>query len=50
MKENKTKAVAVRVTPTQEEALNKIVEGGTAKNYSQAIQYLINQYAILNSK
>ena len=50
MKDQKTKGVGVRLSETQEETIKGIINKGLAKNTSAAIQYLINQYAILNSK
>ncbi|EJG2382741.1 TPA: hypothetical protein ACK2W9_005450 [Klebsiella michiganensis] len=47
MKENKNVSVGVRLTTAQEEILQSIVESGKAKTISSAIQYLIQQYAIL---
>lgn len=47
MKENKTISVGVRLTSAQEQTLKSIVESGKAKSISSAIQYLIQQYAIL---
>lgn len=50
MKENKEKKISVRITEFQDTVLQKIVSQGLAKNQSAALQYLINQHAILNSK
>lgn len=50
MKENKSISVGLRINETQSEVLTKLISEGKAKNQSQAIHYLINQYAILQSK
>ncbi len=47
-KENKVKMVGVRLTETQAGLLDKLISTGKAKTPSSAIQYLINQYQILN--
>ncbi len=50
MKEKKTISVGVRLSPTQEEILKSLIMCGKATTMSSAIQYLIQQYGILDSK
>lgn len=50
MKEKKTINVGVRLSPTQEEILKSLIVCGKATTMSSAIQYLIQQYGILDSK
>ena len=50
MKEKKTISVGVRLSPTQEEILKSLIVCGKATTMSSAIQYLIQQYGILDSK
>ncbi|WP_336983867.1 MULTISPECIES: hypothetical protein [unclassified Cedecea] len=47
MKEKKTISVGVRLSPAQEEILKSLIACGKATTMSSAIQYLIQQYAIL---
>lgn len=46
---NKTQGVGVRINETQMAVLKKLIADGKAKNVSTAIQYLINQYAVLSN-
>ncbi|EOO6337884.1 hypothetical protein [Escherichia coli] len=46
----KSITVAAKISQDQITALDKIVADGKAKTRSAAIQYLISQYSILNSK
>ncbi|EOI1328056.1 hypothetical protein I5466_10810 [Citrobacter koseri] len=50
MKEKKTISVGVRLSPTQEAYLQKLIREGRASTISGAIQYLINQQVILGGK
>lgn len=50
MKEKKTISVGVRLSPTQEAYLQKLINEGKASTISGTIQYLINSYAILDNK
>lgn len=50
MKETKLNVVTSKINNNQLAILDKLIEGGKAKTRSSAIQYLINQYAILQSK
>lgn len=45
-----TRAIGVRITPLQEEYLQKLVDEGKVKNINQAIQYVLNSFIILNNK
>lgn len=47
MKEKKTEQVTVKLTPTQKEFLDSMIETGKAKNLAASIQYLINIAMIL---
>ena len=47
MKQRKNNMVGVKLNDSQTEALDKMIDGRTIKNRSQAIQYLINQKLIL---
>ncbi|USL56778.1 hypothetical protein IAQ00_13755 [Pantoea ananatis] len=47
MKEKKNNMVGVKLNDNQTETLDKMIDGKTIKNRSQAIQYLINQKIIL---
>lgn len=47
MKEKKENMVGVKLNDTQVETLDKMIDGKTIKNRSQAIQALINKKAIL---
>ncbi|MDF2784197.1 MAG: hypothetical protein K0S95_732 [Pantoea eucrina] len=48
MKEKKTEQVTVKISITQKEFLNSLIEKGKAKNLAQSIQHLINMAMILN--
>ncbi|WP_213712590.1 hypothetical protein [Cedecea lapagei] len=50
MKDNKTNQVGVKLTDRQIAVLNELITGGKAKTKASAIQYLIDQYQILNGK
>ncbi len=50
MKELKSHPVSVKLNDTQMKILDELIEGGKAKTKASALQYLINQYTILNSK
>lgn len=50
MKELKSHPVSVKLNDTQVKLLEKLIQEGKAKTKASAIQYLINQYSILNSK
>lgn len=45
-----TRTIGVRITPLQEEYLQKLVDKGKVKNMNQAIQYMLNSYIALSSK
>ena len=45
-----TRAIGVRITPVQEEYLQKLIDDGKVKNLNQALQYILNSYIVLNSK
>lgn len=45
-----TRSIGVRITPLQEEYLQKLVDKGKVKNMNQAIQYILNSFIILNNK
>ncbi|EMF23079.1 hypothetical protein H262_11559 [Citrobacter freundii GTC 09479] len=45
-----TRSIGVRITPLQEEYLQKLVDKGKVKNMNQAIQYMLNSYIALSSK
>lgn len=47
-KDVKNKSIGVRLNESQMEVLQKIKNEGKATSISTAIQYLINQWAILN--
>ncbi|MGP6488953.1 hypothetical protein [Duffyella gerundensis] len=47
MKEKKTEQVTVKLTPTQKEFLDSLIETGKAKNLAASVQYLINIAMIL---
>jgi len=47
MKEKKDNMVGVKLNDTQIEMLDKMIDGKTIKNRSQAIQALINKKIIL---
>ncbi|CAI1548928.1 MULTISPECIES: hypothetical protein [Serratia] len=46
-KKNKNKQINVRLSDTQMQYLQQLVDSGKAKTQSGALVYLINQYAIL---
>lgn len=50
MKETKQHQVGVKLNDVQVQLLEKLIQEGKAKTKASAIQYLINQYSILNSK
>ncbi|CAD5357710.1 conserved protein of unknown function [Citrobacter freundii] len=50
MAKETTRAIGVRITPLQEEYLQKLVVKGKVKNMNQAIQYVLNSFIILNNK
>lgn len=50
MAKETTRAIGVRITPLQEEYLQKLVDDGKVKNLNQALQYVLNSFIILNSK
>ncbi|WP_368894162.1 hypothetical protein [Kluyvera ascorbata] len=50
MKENKSISIGLRINETQAGVLAKLISEGKAKNQSQAVHYLINQHAILQTK
>ncbi|WP_212408473.1 hypothetical protein [Erwinia sp. E602] len=45
--ELKSKTITVRLTESQQEAVDSLISTGKAKTNASAIQYLINQYMIL---
>lgn len=49
-KGKKTRSIGVRITPLQEEYLQKLVDEGKVKNINQAIQYVLNQTIILGGE
>lgn len=50
MKELKSHPVSVKLNDAQVQLLEKLIQEGKAKTKASALQYLINQYSILNSK
>lgn len=50
MAKEKTRAIGVRITPLQEEYLQKLVNDGKAKNLNQALQYVLNSHIALSNK
>ncbi|EMO5716221.1 hypothetical protein RVW00_001162 [Enterobacter bugandensis] len=50
MAKETTRSIGVRITPVQEEYLQKIVDDGKTKNLNQAIQYVLNSYIVLSNK
>lgn len=50
MKEIKSHPVSVKLNDAQVQLLEKLIQEGKAKTKASALQYLINQYSILNSK
>lgn len=50
MKEQKNISLGLRITPTQAAILDKLIENCLVKTRSEAVQYLIMQYGILNNK
>ena len=50
MKEIKSHPVSVKLNDAQVQLLEQLIKDGKAKTKASALQYLINQYTILNSK
>lgn len=50
MKETKQHQVGVKLNDAQIKLLEALIQEGKAKTKASAIQYLVNQYMILNSK
>ncbi|MGY3112699.1 hypothetical protein ACVWYV_000930 [Pantoea eucalypti] len=48
MKKENSRSIGVRITPLQEEYLQKLVNEGKARNTNQAIQYVLNCFIALN--
>ncbi|RFT60648.1 hypothetical protein DWG17_15455 [Salmonella enterica subsp. enterica serovar Senftenberg] len=49
MKDTKAKQITVRITKTQEDTLQIMVDSGEHKSIAAAVQYLINKEAALKS-
>ncbi|EIQ6060492.1 hypothetical protein LVK44_003004, partial [Salmonella enterica subsp. enterica serovar Rissen] len=49
MKDTKAKQITVRITKTQEDTLQRMVDSGEHKSIAAAVQYLINKEAALKS-
>ncbi len=50
MKELKSHSVSVKLNDAQVQLLEKLIQEGKVKTKANALQYIINQYSILNSK
>lgn len=50
MKEIKSHPVSVKLKDAQVQLLEQLIKDGKAKTKASALQYLINQYTILNGK
>lgn len=49
MKDTKAKQITVRITKTQEDTLQRMVDSGEHKTIAAVVQYLINKEAALKS-
>lgn len=49
MRENKDARISVRITVTQQQVLQTMIDSGKCNSIAAAIQYLINQQMILGN-